>query len=161
MESDEKTVGTIGSKVVGPVVPTMDERVERLEAILKQFETAPPPMADADVFRVEIEALRGEVNGLHALMRNYDGFADMCVQMAGKMKRFEENGSTTEVSVRDTSHETKQHRRIFICTVCDAESSDVQLVAQSSNSEKPCPVCGSIARVMRCEDVDADATGTV
>lgn len=64
-------------------------RIKRLEDILKQFETEPPPLPDADKLFIRLSAIDGRIESLTRQFTQYDTLPDMINGVAHRVTDLE------------------------------------------------------------------------
>lgn len=138
---------------------SIEERVERLEKVLRDYIQNPPKLPDAEVLSTRIGAVDGKVSSaLQQIQSLSDSLPDRmsrveerCMTVDTNVQRIaDEKGVQLVVPVRDPEHETARVARTFKCDACGTGFSDVVRKAETHSDQKPCPMCGRAVSVVSC-----------
>lgn len=143
------TTEVVKTETVVPI--SIDERVKRLEDVLRGYITNPPKLADAEIITNKLTELFGLFSSVAAQCQT------MSDTLPDRVSRAEErvaqvvrdvaavastNGVPLTPAPHVPEHQTSMMARTFVCGKCGTGFNDVVPGFQVTNSQRPCPTCG-------------------
>lgn len=161
METPNDSNGVVGTISSDPLPTTRDvtvveqftleERITRMETVLRDFITNPPKLPDAEILSNRIASVDGKVSAALAQIAaiseiipdRMDRVEQRCMTVDQHVQRIaDEKGVQLAAVVHDPEHQTAQTARTFTCPACGTGFSDVVMTAAVNSAQKPCPTCG-------------------